>query len=1111
MKFFAALAVCLVVGSLGCTEKAKSHSPHEPAKPESQSPWTSHSDNNDETSPPPSPQATADLNALADKVLSRERISNPKSQVDRNVSEELAELNTRILQLKDSDRARPEFVKIRDAYIKALIVDCGAFRDSCTGLRYFKRANNSSAVVQKLAKDVADGRVRLLLIAFELKNRLWDNELVDQLLFVASHKVSNSEQADLDRAKSLINVAFSTAAERIKQREDARNFLDRMTGWDLLSNNVLKLDTGARSAVFELAARAEYLRDDKGQPHPGLKPLLNAMKNHSDGVIAKQDRLKKQNLFLPEASGARDIGQYNELTYLMDSVYTGEISAQSAAVLAQQLKLSSAQIREAVENYVRIQFLAASHESTQEVGRIFRAQIEVEGLLRYVIRNSPGVRKIWQAFLSQTLPLKSFAIMATTNGDPADNKKLGSLFDSLPKAISQSAVYPHVMVLFYMLSQKRFTVHLPFNGMSVDSAKLMNWLFEGKIPVLLAYTDDESIFNYFDLLHAFDMGVRTGVFETAGVSPDSIIAEIVRRLAEQSTMSDDRVHNLDFVVNRARTRLTETTTMREFRDLCEEIRGGIKKPRYFYFTDIYDSAYLGELRELIFNPVTAGGSDTKQGVLGAGDIRRDRLGLNILDNELADMIEKARIDLGAVRRTGEAMLTSYRDYLTRFKLPRQGLSGPALTAELDKLTAKSRTAIDEVQNKRISTLDFAVEMYKEFGTCYPKVALLERDMTDTVLEYEQKYLRHVHALLTKARQLPESERAPLFNSLKFSGLPSDFKGLDRLTVDGLFSYQVDLLIRVSRYWSHGLHVGTINLPALAPHLNISYGQRLDNDSLALRNSESGFIPYNENPDEFVASALRLYFRGESKSYFFWQPSSPLLQTVDWMKNLVSLYRLDYELTGQSKRITSKGILDMFEDMMSYARLSPRERNVMQLSQRFKKYSRGTFAQIWLRTDPAYEVAIETYGLYDLPLTLMAEEQLGNAWNLKDIPPEPQMAGVHAAAPVRQTVFAGGENYYKMRSPEQRSNLAIPYNPVLDQQLDKSFTHFVKSEIKAVHDFQEYTMGRIRRLKNLPADQRPYIDFDLSNSLREPLYSESAVQNFRTYEEKFHRNTGGFFK
>ncbi len=1020
---------------------------------------------------------------LSARVLDENRIRRAASLTERSTRDELLVFNRLLLNLSESDWRRPEMQRIGELYTRAVLLDCGDYRDSCTGLRYFSRAANSSTVIRNIAARSREHRLRLLLIAIELKNKLWDQEMMDLLLALPSQATSAEEQKDLDRARSLILTAFTGAAQKLTDKEQARRFLDSVKPWHLLANENFALNDPAKKSILEVVARAGYFKDDRGRAHPDLTSWMEKMKNHPHGIVRTTKQLQNQKNFFPAAVSGRISSVYDEMQFVLDAVMTQTLDAESAAILLKGLNIDARRARDGIENYLRIQFLRALMESTRKASEIFTAPVGTDALLRHALSETATVRNIWSEFESRALPLKGFALLVTRE-DTVELDKIKSLFESVPRTISRAATYPHMMILFHLLSKKNFEIYIPAFGKSFSSAELIRWLLEGRLPPLFPYSNDISIPNHFGVLHSFDMAVRTGLFASVKIDVDDFISDSIRRIIE------GQWNQVNEALTRIPKRLQETAKARDFVNLCRELSGGPKARRKIYFADLKQTPYYGALPFDIYNGMATKNADAD------GKIR---FGLSYADMDFNEVIEIARLDLGSLERMGEAMIATYSEMLEKFILPAEGFSGARLSAELTRRTSKTRTYLRQIRAKREEVSKLANYAHREFAFCYIKLGLSIKDYVEKSLRMEIDYLRSVHRSIKKLRapEISEVEREQIMNSIRFSGLPSDFKGLDRITETGYTVSDIDLWIRISRYMNQ-----------LAPHLQIEFGERLDVDVNHVRHALIRFIPFTESEDEFVASVLKTYFYQRAK-YLFWDLVTPypLSNHSELLKSLISTYRLDHELYGESE-VTTEKVLQLHERIMEYLRFTPFEKSLMATLNHNSRidWVRMHLHKRFLFTDEEFKRVQDTWGLYDFVVLMMDNEQLGQTWD-----EEQNGTSMPGARPMRQTVFRGGENYFRVRSPRSRGYPLIPFSESFDRQLDRSMSHFVKSEIRAMTRFLDEAENHLADIAQQPRDQWPYVDVDTQLSIREPLLTPAVPSSLRNRVQQFHRATDGFFR
>ncbi len=1105
-----------IIGSLllsvACTEKGKPFRVHETAKPGGVS-------TPDNPLVPPSSQThstrvqeweqrfsngAAGATRLRDivlpiaaEVLSEARVRDPKSLLNRAVADELIALNRMVLNLKADEKKLPEYRRLVGLYSAVLLLDCTEFKDSCTGYQYFRNAANSEGVLKDFVKqNIGGNRVRMLTLALVLKPRgVWDGELVQMMAALpARSDLAEREKSDLKAAESLISAAIGQISARIQTREEARQFLESAQVWRLTGDSLFKLDDAARLALFRMVGKAGYLQNNGGQRHPDLTRWMDRMKTHPDGVFSQQAKLRSQQLFSPEAVGAKGIGVYDEVTFLIDAVYTHSLTSEAATELIQSLNLSNASLLGAVENYVRLQFLASLYDSAIMAKGIFTAPVATESLLTHAINESAQVRAVWDAFMSQSASLRSLTLRAAKNLTEDERRKVNGLFESFPRSIKQASVYPHIMVLFYMMSQKRFEVYIPRLHRTIDSARLAQLLWEARLTPFLPYSDDNSPLQYYDLLHAFDMAVRTNLFESVNIDTDDLIADTIRRVSETPIAFMDK--NFAAVQLRRQDQLH----FRNFKESCKELLpNGTPYPRSMYFGELRSSTYYGFLKSLGQTSIASFNTDPTAN----SGVEKKVAGLFYPSNDFNESIESARLDLGTVERMGQMMIKSYESFLLKHKR-----ASPSVIAQK---TIKARAALEAVRLKRTSIVSQAREFYREFGYCYLKFAINEARKGESLLAYETEYLRHIHRQIKRLRDAgtPAIEKDQITASVRLSGLPSNFTGYDAIFADGYRYNSVDLWVRIARYHMQGLKVGANVLPALSPHMDYSFGQKLDLDVDVVRNSKGSFIPYVESEDEFAASGIRAIFQA-GNHFLHWERNYSTIR--DYFNTLVSLYRSEFNMTGEAKAITAKEIIGEFQDVFDFMKLTPLRRAALH---QLRRETWDTtlpllqFNYLFLRvnyddTDKAFGALTGVWGLYDYLFSLMGNEQLGYHLASRE-------SGLPTVAlPQREVLFSAGRNYFTSRSELFRGNPVLPVNPDMDSIMDQNVGRFVRSELRAVNEFYGEIMSTIREQQKLSEAQRPRVDLTTKMSITK-WYTEATATDFDSRSLTFHQQTNNMFK
>ncbi|MGZ3722378.1 MAG: hypothetical protein ACXVA9_05580, partial [Bdellovibrionales bacterium] len=1010
---------------------------------------------------------------LANKVLDVKLVTDPKSLTSRAVQDELIALNHIILTLSAQDRARPEFLQLMQKYEGVLTMDCGEFRDSCTGLRYLKNSANSAQVVKLIAQSDRANYFRMLLYALELKNRNWDSELVKMLATDADKNISAAELKLRGTLTNMIATAIQQTGDKTTSSAEGRQFLENIHAWSLVSDSLNKLDGATQESLFAMMANSNYLYAPNGTLNPALQTLIEKTEADPTGFIADQRKIRGQNLFNAKAIGANYIEHLDELYFILEAVYTLKMSPQSAALLFSTSKKSLQDLEGAVQNYSRIKFLVALTFSSELAKSIYSANVQGPNLLDHFIRQSTELNMVWNSFINRSSPLKNFAILAARKREKSADaeSRLKSLFDSIPKSISLASAYPHTLILFHLLSQQHLELH--YQGLLVDTGDLVRKLYDGTIQPPLKYSADSKKFNSFELTYAFDMALRTSLFKIVKIDPDYFIADTLRRL------NGVALDNVDNSLTTIQARFDQTPSYNQLISACSEFKG---KPisRTFYFDEVGTSPLYGHLLTDAFTDVTTFGTT---GSPPPGGLPMMKLGIFYFDTKYSEMIENARLDIGTNRRIGQGMLAAYVGLLKS-----EGLSDEKI-AEKTKLTNK---ILNEMESRRNRVLETAKKWFDEIGDCYYKVLSKDSEVRYRALNVERAYLRQVYRDIKKLRAgATDSEKAAILARGRFTGLPSDFKGTDLISDAGYVYSQVDLRIRIAKYMTEGLKTEEGVIPPIAPGLDIDFGNRLDLEVHALIDSTQRFLPFVETEQEFVDSALKAALNGgphRKDVFLFWLgDQGQIITWTEYLKGLISVYRLEHELKGRNILFTADTILKAHQEILNYARITPDERSIFRSVGAFQKFPPMNLDHRLVNA-PTDRNIEDVWGLFDMPIVYIDQEQLGNVFDAN-------VAEFGNLVPPRMSMTPAGKTYFKSRSKENRGTSIIPYNHELDRALDQSEIAFVRGEEELTASFHDLTKSYINKIDQEPAAEQPYADINIFRTIKSPLLTDTLIMSY----------------
>jgi hypothetical protein len=1020
---------------------------------------------------------TVDLDKLAARVLDEARIRDLRSYGNRSVQDELIALNEKIVRTPPAERS--SLMPLLKNYVSRLQLECGEIKASCLGLKYFKMSAASSEVIKMIAQmpEFENQAGRLLLYALELKNALSDNTLLRLLI----EKVPPTNAA----VRSLLETALMSASESLRDPAKLREFLESVKAWELASNQKWMLGSGAQAALWSMIARARMMYDTKGQIRPELQALIQRQQSEPGSFNLEQKKLLETKAIVPEAMGAMPIAGFDELYFLTDAVFMQKLAPSTAAELFQHSRRSAQELASAVDNFARMRFVMSVAESNVAAKEIFGAAVPTETLLIHAMRQSSTVKRIWGTLNTRLDSVKGFASIALKQSQAGQElePKLRATFNSFGRSVNLVAVYPHTLVLFQILSQKRFKI--PLRGIGdVDSGALMPMVYHGSLPPLLDYSDEPSALNHFEIMHAFDMAVRSRMFNTMGIDPDYFMSDVLSRLNQLPiTFIESTYDNVE-------KRMNETRLFRDFENICREFKGGPRVPRVIDLKGVRSSPYFGSVMDVLFTGMTSRGS--RGG--GSGALSESEMGIFYADGEYAEALERVRLDIQQYERVAQAMLTSYTSYLKKY----EGASKETIT----KRTAKTRRQLEIMSHLRERTLQTATKYFEQVGWCYYKAGQKDYDMINAVIKMEEEHLRAVHRDMRQMRDpsISAEEKLKLATQHQFQGLPSNFKGMDQVDQNNYTLTSIDFLIRASRY-----------IQKLAPNVSVSLGSRLDMDVEMVRTAEIRQIPYGENEQAFVDNALKAIFsKREPFAVWLVLAGGRVNMWNNLLKTMTTGYRLESEINGSAKTFSPQRIMEAHEDILRLTELTGDDRrlfNILRETLRFDPlYLDERLLKYTIDTERGKFSLQDIWSLFDLPVKFVNFEKLGYDYDQTHMGAEQIPMSLR---PKRFGYLELGRIYYSARSSWTRGSPIIPYNADLDRELDTKVTNTVREGFRATKAFHKVALDYVAEVASRPTHLRPRADINIDKSITS-LLSDNLIPSFDADAQQFRQATQGCF-
>lgn len=1023
---------------------------------------------------------------LADRVLDPKRVTDPHSMNSHSVLDEMIQFNHLILQLPEKDRSRPEFLNLIKRYENALTLECGDFTNSCKGMLYLKLSANSGQVVKLIAQLDSDNRYRMLLFAFKMKNQNWDLELVRMLFANPTETLSQAEVQHRASLRSFMATALQIARDKSHTPEEDRNFLESIRAWQLAEGEAKNFGASNRAALYSMIARAGLIYTSDGSLHPDLRNLITEAEKRESGLFAQQKRLQEAKLLSADLINAQHITHFDELYFLIDRVYRGDMDPESASTLFASTKKDAKELCLAIENYLRLGFLLSLNDSSEMAIKIFGSGVQGQQLATKFISESVAIRTVWGAFSAKADLLRRFGVLAARTR--ADSKtveeRLIKMFNSTQKSINLGSAYPHTLLLFHLLSQNKF--ELAFGWRSYDTGFLINQVWTGEIPLLLNYSSNQVTFNQFQLVYAFDMAVRTSLFRLAKVDADFFISDTLRRLNGES------LQKISNAIADTNSQFARTVEYDRFKEACGELSG---KParRTFYFADVSRSPVYGNLVQIAFTDI----------VSRAGGL----MGIYFPHAELSVAAEHARLNVGNNLRLGRAMLSSYSQSLRK-----QGLSDE----DVKEKTKLTRAWITQMEKSRKDILESSKKWWQDLGDCYFKVAARDFATQAQASKMEIVYLRQVYRDLKELRGSPSAARkAQIEARYRFKNLPSDFTGLDHLSLEGYKYTQIDFLIRMSKYVSDGLVTESVSLPPIDPNVHADYGAKLDIEHPLVNRSESFFIPFMDSEDDFVKTGMRIAFNGRETTTAYAKFADSASFGSSWenmIMNLATFYRMEREVLGHNEYFTAEKVIRAHEDALANVKASPDDVYIRNLLLNNGKVTLQSLNKILIKSNSSGDKIFDRYGLYDYPLKLVKEEQLGIYYQRVLINANPEEDKPQSLSDVeRPSYMRAGKMYYESRARDIRGVAIIPYNPELDAQMDADVVGFVREDLRSIQDFLKFTKTYVKDVvENLPPEKRPRVDVGYKLTITEPMLSDYLVPSYEATVNNFNQKTGYCF-
>jgi hypothetical protein len=1104
-----------------CVERGKPHYPHAPGV----------KDGGPENSPaaPPAPSAAADpalqplksgtaqsILVLAEEILRNEVVQSAEKSAQPETARKLHRLNEELKAALGKPGEPPaEVTAAAKLYAKFLLADCGPGKTRCPNLEFFAHSSLSAGVAEELAvryQSDLNLYYQFLAAALELKSSTFDSQL--SRLFVAKAKdYLDIIAADEPQRARRFTHLLTTMTRQLVQRgskEDARELAEILNLVEPAARARLAVLGYGADSLVELLALGGVMRGENAKRDGVVKTHFarpQSLKSAQEALLARNRQMVNQlNMEKSEA--------WDQITYVIDQAFLGEITTDQAIALLKTAAYERENIFRRFRQVLNIRFLETLATTTQVAQRIFfEKNVPGREFLFHALRSGSEVAPTWGIYTQRAETLRKVAYAAIRVGNAEDElyRKTKTLFNGVPMNVKLIATYPQMMALaFYMAKREASISYNSFGrAQTIDSTIIIEQLFMGFFGPWFEYSEDYVPLNTLQILYAFDFALRTGVFQLFRINPDDLVVELIDRLTRRS------IKDLAAFTKLVSQRLAGENFAQMYQFCSNADNGLIATHLDLQYLALYNPL-LGHHAETIFETSTSASPTNGQ---KEGSTEKTIQGIMLFDGMFAARAEESRLDLENIERWMNALLKSYRSFLEQHD-----------PANVEAKLSRSRAAIKLLHKARVDFLTIGAKAYRRLNHCYYKLARIEDDAKVKLVNMEAAHLRQVYDDIGKVRENKMS-LSQLKAKYAFKNLPSGFTGLDRFADDSYVYHQVDSLIRLAGYMQNGLKTDRGEFPPVAPHVDVNFGSRLDDESDQVVKSKSVRLRYIPGkPDDFVQTGIQAYMN--SPLFVHWGATNDGKYFLGWKESLHNggiLYRVsDPEIlreickspgacANDHEIVTADEMLASHRNMMSLLAIDPKLRPWLEaanIDRRLDPIYLGRV--IWDFKLSDYQIS-DLWGLFDLPVQIVTEDILGATYSARELQKMAQDVGGLLSMWAAWEAFHHlsyrdlGQRYFDIRAKTSRHLLYFPANSAIDSYLDHDITSLIQRETGRIEHFITAAEKMIGGFDGLPVEERPRVDYLVTESIRGPFLRPSLVPNYRSELEMYHSHTNRCYK
>lgn len=964
----------------------------------------------------------------------------------RNWQDQRVVLNADFSKAVEAELNREIYDKNFLSKSEALVLQlCPLEKVNCNLIMHFKRFPNSPRLFESLAKnsETLDKYYHFLYLSFETQNQMSRNESIELFLEKASiYKSELDKKTEKSHEQQKFAITLKYLLDLFHQGKLSLKNIEWLKSLNLLeSNNGTDLVISAQHLMKNNSAEfAEHLKKTQSKPQSYTNLLRNLM--NKNRALLENYKVAPLNI--------------DSYLYITEQVYFSEISPRVAAEMIFSANLDSKKINETILSYVEFQILHLILLAQDDI-KLFLQQakdiqpekyfIEINNYLSTSTKNAKSLNDRTQSLVQLLSYVKSPKTSTTT-------------LSSLQKNIKTLVTYPQTIILLYSMARNGVlpekVVNLPvrIHLASATFGDLLKLLFNGMLPPLLNYHQDETTHNKFEIIESFESLVKSNYFTILDIEADLFLSTFWDSIFLYG-IENERVNRSKFLKDR-KDNLEAKYASGEWKDvlnLCKAINAGDQQNlpyRTIPFSEVIHSPTLGRLASRLNDSYEGTNQHTVNGITIVNK------GYYAPANNLNIQLEKIRLDIN--------------NYIKIFKTLKSFFKTDTLFSKLDSRVEKVKSEVKSfvlLYNLRL----------KEFENCYFPILQREKHIMAKIFQYESIFWKDI-----------STEKSKYHFPFKYS-LPSGINWKTKYSNNQILTHNSDFLLRVKNY----LQFGYRQLPAIDEKLNIELTENYVTHPI-FTESTSRSIPIGSSADEFSKIALN------SSSYTAtvnWYNSSYInLTGIDnYYDALAQFYRMQGDLTEIYEIPTLRTTYDLLVAPLRVYKLIHLSNDEKENLQWIGRSSRYDYSYLGLlesldEATPSHRPIIEK-----VTAKWMAHYSRRDVWEN----PENKMK-----RPVDlQPLIDLAEKFASYRKNKSESIFIKTFSS--DDSLQNEIKKAIKADFKLAHSLKEDFLTHAKNRESM------FISFDVQRTLEVPLFGKDSLQSFETQLIDFKNKTGNFYK